>query len=65
MPGSGIELCVRPVPDLVQTPAKGPSHIRKILPRIPSTSIAVQRLVQKEIKKDTDTFFPEGACRFP
>ena len=44
MPGSGIGPFVRPVSDLFQTPAKGPSHIRKTLPRIPSTSIAVQRL---------------------
>ena len=32
MPGSGIGPCVRPVSDLFQTPAKGSSHIRKILP---------------------------------
>ena len=44
MPGSGIGPCVRPVSDLFQTPAKGPSHIRKILPQIPGTSIAAQRL---------------------
>ena len=44
MPGSGIGPCVRPVSDRVQTPAKGSSHIRKILPPIPSTSTAAQRL---------------------
>ena len=37
MLGSGIGPCVRPVSDLFQTPAKGPSHIRKTPPRIRST----------------------------
>ena len=60
VPGSVIGPCVRPVSDLFRTPAKGPSHIRKILPRIPSTSIAVQRLLEKERLKDTNTLFPGG-----
>ena len=42
---SGIGPCVRPVSD----PAKVPSQIRKTLPRIPSTSIAVQRLMKHKL----------------
>ena len=49
MPGSGIGPCVRPVSDLFQTPAKVPSQIRKTLPRIPSTSIVVQRLMKHQL----------------